>query len=191
MRIEIAGRFVSQKQLRLVDERAGNGHALLFAAGKLIRLVIHAVLETNPGEQVAPARHGPRNWHARDSRRKTNIFERVEFWQQIVRLKHETNAAISEMRQFTFGKRGEVLSGKMDFTRVGRVESADQMEQCAFAGAGRAAQREKFAAQHLEIDAAQHLERAFAQGVSLGKSAGGKKRFVHGRPPMGKRETSN
>src|ERR1039458_626703 len=33
VRIEIAGRFIGQEQFRLVDERAGDGHALLFAAG--------------------------------------------------------------------------------------------------------------------------------------------------------------
>jgi hypothetical protein len=33
--IEVAGRFVCQQYLRLVRERAGDGHALLFAARKL------------------------------------------------------------------------------------------------------------------------------------------------------------
>jgi hypothetical protein len=53
--------------------------------------------------------------------------------------------------QFPFGKRGEILAGKMNFTRVRRIQPADQMEQGAFARAGRAAQREKFAARHVEV----------------------------------------
>ena len=54
LRIQIAGRLVGQQQFRLVDERAGDGDALLFAAGKLGRLVIQPVLEADAREQFAP-----------------------------------------------------------------------------------------------------------------------------------------
>ncbi len=39
VRIQVAGRFVGQDQFRFVDEGAGDGDALLFAAGKFKRLV--------------------------------------------------------------------------------------------------------------------------------------------------------
>ena len=191
MRIEIAGRFIGQEQFRLVDEGAGDGHALLLAAGKFGRPVLHAVLETNPGEQVASARPGLADGSAGHARRQTDIFERIEFRQQMIRLKNETDAVVAEKRQLTPGECGEILPGKMDFTRVGRVESADEMEQRAFAGTGRAAQSQEFTAQHLEIDAAQHFERALAHGVSLGEGAGGKQWLTHDRPPIGNGKTSN
>ena len=41
--IEITGRFIGQQQGRPVDQRAGNGHALLLAAGKLGGIVVEAV----------------------------------------------------------------------------------------------------------------------------------------------------
>ena len=44
-RIEIAGRLVGKKQARRVDERAGDGDALLLAAGELARRVALAVAE--------------------------------------------------------------------------------------------------------------------------------------------------
>src|ERR1035437_8454063 len=109
----------------------------------------------------------------------------------MIRLKNETDAMVAEKRQLTLGECGQVLPGKMDFTRVGRVKSANEMEQRAFAGTGRAAQGQKFAARHVEIDAAQHLERAFAQGVSLGEGAGGKEGLAHWKPPIRKKGTSN
>ncbi len=109
----------------------------------------------------------------------------------MIRLENEADAAVAEVGQFPFGKRGDVLSGKMDFARVRRVQSADQMQQRAFARAGRAAQREEFAARHVEIDAAQDFERAPAHRVGLGQRAGGKQRFGHGRPPHERDETFN
>src|SRR6267143_6610874 len=47
-RVEIAGRFVGEDDERVVDERAGNGHALLLATGKLEGLVIESILQTDP-----------------------------------------------------------------------------------------------------------------------------------------------
>ena len=41
--VEIASRFIGQQQGGPVDQSAGNGHALLLAAGKLGWLVVEAV----------------------------------------------------------------------------------------------------------------------------------------------------
>src|SRR5438094_10019407 len=58
VRIEIAGRLIGQNQIRLVDERPGDGHTLLFAAGKLVRPVVHALAQTDAFEQLTPPRLG-------------------------------------------------------------------------------------------------------------------------------------
>ena len=42
-RIEISGRFVRQKHFRLIGKGAGDGDALLFAAGKLGRVMMPAI----------------------------------------------------------------------------------------------------------------------------------------------------
>ena len=129
-------------------------------------------------QQFASARYGARGGHAGDAGGQTDIFERGEFGQEMIRLKNKTDAAVAEMRQLTFGERGEILSGKKDFARVGRIQAANQMEQGAFARAGRAAQREKFAARHVEVHAAQHFERAPAHRVSFSRGRG-RKGAVH------------
>ena len=41
--VEIAGGFVGQDKLRLIDERTGDGDALLFTAGKFCRQMFEAV----------------------------------------------------------------------------------------------------------------------------------------------------
>ena len=47
LRVEVAGGLVGQDQLRVVDQRAGDGHALLLAAGQLV------------GQWCAYGRRGP------------------------------------------------------------------------------------------------------------------------------------
>ena len=80
----------------------------------------------------------------------------------MIRLKNKTDAAVAKIRQLAFGKRDEILAAKKNFARVRRVEPADEMEQRAFARAGRAAQREEFAARNVHVHAAQDFQRAFA-----------------------------
>ena len=45
--VEIAGRLVGEQHRRLVGERAGDGHALLLAAGKLVGRVVAALGEAD------------------------------------------------------------------------------------------------------------------------------------------------
>ena len=50
--IEVAGGFVGQDHERIVDQRAGDGHALLLAAGELVGPVVQAVAQP---DRVRPA----------------------------------------------------------------------------------------------------------------------------------------
>ena len=45
MRVEVAGRLIGDDHRRIVDERAGNGHTLLLAAGQLVRQTAALVLQ--------------------------------------------------------------------------------------------------------------------------------------------------
>ena len=46
-RVEVAGRLVGEEDGRIGDQRAGDGHALLLAAGELRRLVVLAAGEAD------------------------------------------------------------------------------------------------------------------------------------------------
>ena len=50
-RVEVAGRLVGEEQRRLVHQRAGDGDALLLAAGELARQVVLAVGQADGGER--------------------------------------------------------------------------------------------------------------------------------------------
>jgi len=51
-RVEVPGGFVCQENRRLVDERSGNGHALLLTAGQLVGMVIGAILQADRLESL-------------------------------------------------------------------------------------------------------------------------------------------
>ena len=53
--IEVAGRLVGQDDRRIVDERAGDGDALLLAARELHRVRVHPVLQADPLEHLERA----------------------------------------------------------------------------------------------------------------------------------------
>ena len=52
MLVEVAGRFVGEKDLRIVDEGPGDGHPLAFAAGKLAGAVVQPVSEAERLQQL-------------------------------------------------------------------------------------------------------------------------------------------
>ena len=57
LRIEIAGRLVGQQQPRRVGDRAGDGDALLLAAGQFAGTMFEALAEAQKSQQLA--RRGP------------------------------------------------------------------------------------------------------------------------------------
>src|SRR5437899_6089561 len=85
----------------------------------------------------------------------------------MVGLKDESNLAIPKPRQLQCGKRCQVPAVEPNLSRSGRVQPTQAVQQRALARAGGAAQREEFAARHLEIHVAQHFQRPFADPISF------------------------
>ncbi len=52
--VEVTRRFVGENDLRAVDERAGDGDALLLAAGEFVGLVAQSVTEPSRSKSVRP-----------------------------------------------------------------------------------------------------------------------------------------
>ena len=50
--VEVAGRLIRQNQIGMIDQRAGHGHALLFAAGELRGQVLDAVTEAHAFQRL-------------------------------------------------------------------------------------------------------------------------------------------
>src|SRR2546428_14162246 len=87
--IEIAGRLVGQQYLRLVRECARDGHALLFAARKLRRVMMRPVTQANFVEQRPRAAACLGDTH--DLHRSEDVFVGRERGDQMERLKYEAD----------------------------------------------------------------------------------------------------
>ncbi len=96
MGIQGAGGLVGQNDLRVVDERAGNGHALHLAAGKLARLLVH-VLGKPHGRQGLLGPPGALGFpYARQRQRQFHILQNSLVRNEVVALEHESDAVVAE-----------------------------------------------------------------------------------------------
>jgi hypothetical protein len=133
-RIEITRRFVGQEKRRIIPQRARDGHPLLFAPGKFRGPMVQSRAEADlieqmgaPGGIAAPGQ----------PRREFDIFQRGEFREKMVGLKNESDGEVAPGRQF--GPRPPVnrFALPAHLARVGLLEAAENLQQRAFARAGR------------------------------------------------------
>ena len=90
--IQIAGRFVGQKDTRPVGQRAGNGDALALSTGHLVRPLARMIGEAQRGEQIHGAlAHGALAQPAERAHRHRHIIERRKFRQQMMKLENKAN----------------------------------------------------------------------------------------------------
>ena len=88
--VELAGRLVGQDQDRLLDQRPGDRHPLLLAAGELIGAVIEAIAQADLGQQL----DGPLpllGRHAPGQERDQHVLERRQVADQVERLEDEAD----------------------------------------------------------------------------------------------------
>jgi len=105
--IQIACWFVGQQEARVVDQRAGQRHTLLFAAGKFAGTMIGAIFKANFFEPVSgncqcvslpPQRRSvPAGFlFAARQERHSYVFKRRKFRQKVMELPNVTNLPIAK-----------------------------------------------------------------------------------------------
>ena len=86
MLVEIAGRLIGKDERRTVRKRTGNRHALLLATGELRWTMIEPILEAKRAEQVLCPLCCRAMIGSADELRQDDIFPRIEFGQQVMKL---------------------------------------------------------------------------------------------------------
>ena len=89
--VEIAGRLVAQQELRIGDDRAGNGHALLLPARHFTRIVVGPVGEIDDLERGRDALAPRLGAKVRQQQRQFDVLRSAEHRHQIVELKDEAD----------------------------------------------------------------------------------------------------
>lgn len=171
VRIEVARRLIGQQQRRPVDERAGHGGALHFAPTHLVREGAGAGRQSDELEHLrgAGARFpGP---VAAEEEGKFRVFQRGHGRQEVEKLENdaETHAPVGGQFGFARGVERETVDGDLAGGRL--VESAEQVEQRAFAAAARPGHRAERVRGDFQRHVAQGVHFAGRRGINAGDMA--------------------
>src|SRR5512145_2342925 len=162
MRVEVAGRLVREHARRLGDERAREGAALALAARELAGLVLEARAEADFGEDLLGARARRGLIHPADVERHGDVLDRGELRQEVVELVDETQGGVSYAPALGLAHRAERLAPHEDAAAGGRVEAAEHVQQRRFSGARAPDDGDALARAHVQVHAAQDVDRSRA-----------------------------
>ena len=147
LEVERAERLVEEQDLRLVDERAGEGDALLLAAGELPRLPpLEAVQVDELEDRTRPGPSSLLAAQALAAEAERDVLEDRQVGEERVAL--EDRVHVAPVRR----EPGHVLVAEEDAALVRLLEAADHPQRRRLAAARRAEQREEAAALDLERD---------------------------------------
>ncbi len=165
--VEIARGLVGKHELRLRDQRAGNGHALALAARKLAWAVLQ------PRAQAHALQHlrgdGMRSFSrcAANAQRHGHVVERAEFHQQVVKLIHEADMLVAPRALRLGAHLRPVAPADLHAAAIGPVEPAQQVHERALARTRGADDGQSLAAVQAQVHVLEHIDGLRPFGVAL------------------------
>ena len=96
--IQVAGGFIGKQNGGGIYQGAGNGHALLLAAGEFRRLVLQSFCQAHRTQEFFCLFTGLTGFFAANQGGNHHVLQRRKFRQQVVRLEHEANFTVAEGR---------------------------------------------------------------------------------------------
>ena len=106
--IEIAGRLIRENHFRLVDERAGNRHALLLTARKLARIMIFAACQPDRRKNQIGLFTSCALVRRATIKRQLDIFSRGRSRQKIEILEYKPDFPVTDIGQLISTQRGNI-----------------------------------------------------------------------------------
>ncbi len=155
--VQIAGRLVRQQQFRPRRKRAGQRHTLLLATRKLAGQVGQAVTEADRAQAVRRARHGIRR--AGQFQRHRHVLQRGHGRNQMERLEHDADGVAAQAGQGILAHARDLVPVQHDAAGRGALQPGQHHQQAGLSGAGGADQGDRLAGAHLQVDAAQNVDR--------------------------------
>ena len=160
-RVQRAGRLVAEDHLGAYRERAGDGDALLLAAGQLRRAVPQPALEADPLHDLGqPAAVGP---GVREPGGQQDVLAHGQRRDEVERLEDEADAGAALLGQRGLGQLRQVRPGQ-PHGAVGRpVQARRAVQQRALARPGRAHHRGEGAAEEVDVT---DVQSTYGRGVA-------------------------
>ena len=94
--IQRASGLVGQHDFRIIDERAGDGHALHLASRKLARLLVQVLGKPHRGQGLLGAARALGLPHAGQRQRQLHVLQDGLVRNEVVALEHESDAVVAE-----------------------------------------------------------------------------------------------
>jgi hypothetical protein len=166
--VEVAGGLVGEHDGRVQDEGAGEGDALLLAAGELDGVMIHAVTEADAGEELAGAREAIAG--GVEFVREEDVFERGERGDELIGLEDEADGLAADLGELVLGEIADCGPVEMDVAGGGRVKAGEEAQERGLAAAGRAHDGDELAPGDGEVEALEDVYGARAVANRLAQS---------------------
>ncbi len=154
--VDVAGRLVGEQDLRPADQRAGDGGALLLAAGEHRGQHMHALAQPHPSQQLAHLGAVARLLAPLHAQRQGDVLVRREMVEQAEILEHDADA-LAQRRRLVRVELGGVAAEDADQPARRTQRQEQQPQQRRLAGAGRPGEELEGARGNAEGDIPQHF----------------------------------
>jgi len=170
--VEVAGGLIGEKDCRAIDQGAGDGAALLFAAGEFGGAVAAACAEADVVESGSDAGGALGALDFGKTQRKLDIFLEGHAGEEIERLEDHTDGVAAVAGEFHRVDGSEVAAADVDGAGGGAIEAGQEIEEGGLAGAGAAEKSDKFAGADFERDVVDGGDDGVAESVVAGDVLG-------------------
>lgn len=170
--VQAARGFVGQQQGRMVDQRPGQGDALLFAAGQLTGHAASLARQAQLGQQ--PLALGARllGGDPGEQGGQLHVVGDRQVGDQVEELEDDADAPSPLHRPARLAVRVRAFGVQPDAAGVGPLEAAEEMQQRRLAGAGRPGDGDELALAHGKIHSAHGIRRGALAVVGLDQALG-------------------
>ena len=166
MRVEVTGGLVRDDDGGAAHEGAGDGDALLLAAGHFGGAVAQAIRDTQGvDDEVEPFLFGGFSGQAHG---QEDVGARIQGGHQVEGLEHEADAVAAQLGQRGVFQGGDVCVFDEDVPRGGGVEAGEDVHHRGLAGAGGTHDGGEFAGAEADAHVVEGAHLGVAASVDLG-----------------------
>ena len=163
--VEVAGGFIRQQELRLIDQRPSQRGSLLLAARKFGGAMPQPGAEADSVQRLLGKSLALGAIHFRKAQRQLHVFQQSHAGNQVERLKHHAHRVQAIFGQLLARELCQIAFLNDHGPGGWTIKPGDEIQQRRFAGARSAEQRDKLPGSDLDGDAIDGADQRFAHAV--------------------------
>src|SRR3990172_230910 len=165
--VQVPRGLVGHDDGRVGDNGAGDGDPLLLAAGKLRRIVVHAVEEVDDAQGRLHVRLPLFSERCRQQKRQLHFLKCRKHGDEFIELENKPDVDRAPLGQLGLAQGGDVHSSDRDHSAVRLVDAGDDIEKRALAGTGRTHEGKELSIGDINSNFFEHRDHLDAPAVGL------------------------